>query len=61
VKDYLQAAFPPSLPHMEHVVINSMAQKEFARRFGMPSAIIPNVLDFETPAPRHGRLQRGCS
>jgi len=51
VQDYLQAAFPPSLPHIEHVVINSMAQKELARRFGLPSAVIPNVLDFETPAP----------
>jgi glycosyltransferase involved in cell wall biosynthesis len=34
---------------MEHVVINSMAQKELARRFGIPSQIIPNILDFETP------------
>lgn len=51
VHDYLQAAFPPALPHIEHVVINSMAQKELARRFGLPSAVIPNVLDFETPAP----------
>jgi glycosyltransferase involved in cell wall biosynthesis len=51
VQDYLQSAFPPSLPHIEHVVINSMAQKELARRFGLPSAIIPNVLDYETPAP----------
>lgn len=49
--DYLMAAFPPSLPHIEHVVINSMAQKELARRYGLPSALIPNVLDFETPPP----------
>ena len=51
VGDYLQSAFPPSLPQIEHVVINSMAQKDLARRFGLPSAIIPNVLDFETSAP----------
>ena len=49
--DYLRAAFPPDLPHVEHVVINSMAQKELARRCSLPSAIIPNVLDFETPPP----------
>jgi glycosyltransferase involved in cell wall biosynthesis len=49
VDDYLQAAFPPLLHNMEHVVINSMAQKELARRFGIPSQIIPNILDFETP------------
>jgi len=51
VNDYLQAAFPPLLHSMEHVVINSMAQKELARRLGIPSQIIPNVLDFETPPP----------
>jgi glycosyltransferase involved in cell wall biosynthesis len=51
VNDYLQAAFPPLLHHVEHVVINSMAQKELARRFGIPSQIIPNILDFETPPP----------
>jgi len=51
VHDYLQAAFPPLLYGMEHVVINSMAQKELARRLGIPSQIIPNVLDFETPPP----------
>ena len=49
--DYLRAAFPPDLPHIEHVVINSMGQKELARRCSLPSAIIPNVLDFETPPP----------
>ncbi len=51
VGDYLQAAFPPSLPRIEHVVINSMGQKELARRFGLPSTVIPNILDFETSAP----------
>jgi glycosyltransferase involved in cell wall biosynthesis len=51
VNDYLQAAFPPLHFRMEHVVINSMAQKELARRYGVASQIIPNVLDFETPPP----------
>ncbi|MCC7376806.1 MAG: glycosyltransferase family 4 protein [Verrucomicrobiales bacterium] len=51
VTDYLQAAFPPSLHGIEHVVINSMAQKELARRFGLGSTVIPNILDFETPPP----------
>jgi glycosyltransferase involved in cell wall biosynthesis len=49
VNDYLYAAFPPSLPHIEHVVINSMAQKELARRLGLSSVVIPNVIDFENP------------
>jgi glycosyltransferase involved in cell wall biosynthesis len=51
VGDHLYAAFPPSLPHIEHVVINSMAQKELARRFGLSSVVIPNVIDFENPPP----------
>jgi mannosylglucosylglycerate synthase len=49
--DYLQAAFPPILPHIEHVVINSMARNELARRSGISSALIPNIVDFETPPP----------
>jgi len=59
VNDYLQAAFPPLLYGMEHVVINSMAQKELARRLGIPSQIIPNVLDFETPPPGIDDYSRG--
>jgi glycosyltransferase involved in cell wall biosynthesis len=51
VNDYLQSAFPPSLFQMEHVVINTMAQKDLARRFGLPSTVIPNILDFETFPP----------
>lgn len=51
IHDYLQAAFPPALPRIEHVVINSMAQKELARRFGLPSTVIPNIIPFESPLP----------
>jgi glycosyltransferase involved in cell wall biosynthesis len=49
VEDYIQMAFPPKLPSMEHVVINSSAQEELALRTGIASIIIPNVLDFEDP------------
>jgi glycosyltransferase involved in cell wall biosynthesis len=49
VGDYLRMAFPPSLPNIEHVVINSAAQEELALRTGISSVIIPNVLDFENP------------
>ena len=51
VGDYLRMAFPPRLPSIEHVVINSMAQEELALRTGISSIIIPNVLDFENPPP----------
>jgi glycosyltransferase involved in cell wall biosynthesis len=49
VGDYLRMAFPPNLPSIEHVVINSAAQEELALRNGISSTIIPNVLDFENP------------
>ncbi len=49
VGDYLRMAFPPNLPNIEHVVINSAAQEELALRTGISSVVIPNVLDFEHP------------
>jgi glycosyltransferase involved in cell wall biosynthesis len=44
-------AFPPDLPSVSHVVINSQAQHQLARRRGVGSAIIPNVMNYEEPAP----------
>jgi len=49
--DYLHAAFPPPLPQIQHVVINSQAAREFSRRTGLPCRVIPNVMDFEQPPP----------
>ena len=49
VNDYLDMAFPPNLPNIEHVVINSAAREELAHRRGISSIIIPNVIDFENP------------
>lgn len=49
VGDYLQMAFPPDLPSIQHVVINSTAQEELAHRTGISAIVIPNVLDFENP------------
>ena len=49
VGDYLQTAFPPQLPHLHHVVINSEAQKQLALRTGTAATVIPNVLDFAHP------------
>lgn len=51
VNDYLRMAFPPNLPNIKHVVINSEAQEQLALRTGISSIIIPNVLDFEHPPP----------
>lgn len=49
IGDYIRMAFPPNLPNIRHVVINSEAQEQLALRTGISSTIIPNVLDFENP------------
>jgi len=49
VNDYLSAAFPPDLPSIKHVVINSLAQRQLAWRRGLNAMLLPNVMDFETP------------
>ncbi len=49
--DYVQSAFPPSLPSIQHVVINSLAQRQLGLRLGRSSTLVPNVMDFATPPP----------
>jgi mannosylglucosylglycerate synthase len=49
VKDYLAAAFPPTLPSIRHVVINSVQAYQLATRIGAAAMIIPNVMDFDSP------------
>ncbi|MEA2094244.1 MAG: glycosyltransferase family 1 protein, partial [Pseudomonadota bacterium] len=49
VHDFLEMAFPPRIPHLQHVVINEAAREDLAWRKGIPSILIPNVLDFENP------------
>lgn len=48
-QDYLSAAFPPLLPSIRHVVINSFAARQLALRTGASSTLVPNVMDFENP------------
>lgn len=54
VHDYLAAAFPPNLPSIRHVVINSVQAQQLASRTGLTSRVIPNVMDFDTPPPPPG-------
>ncbi|MGD8882868.1 MAG: glycosyltransferase family 4 protein [Desulfobacterales bacterium] len=51
VSDYLNMAFPPVLPSIEHVVINSVADAQLSLRTGISSHVIPNVMDFDNPPP----------
>ena len=45
--DYLKAAFPPDQPNIQHVVINSLAGMELARRTGASWTLVPNIMDFK--------------
>jgi glycosyltransferase involved in cell wall biosynthesis len=47
VKDILDMAFPPDLPSIRHVVINSRAQRDLAGHRSISSQLIYNVIDFE--------------
>ncbi len=51
VQDYLNMAFPPVLPSIHHVVINSVADTQLSLRTGVSARIAPNVMDFENPPP----------
>lgn len=49
VWDYLNMAFPPHLPTIHHVVINSSGSNQLSLRTGISSTLIPNVMDFANP------------
>ncbi len=49
VWDYLNMAFPPHLPTIQHVIINSSADNQLSLRTGISGTIIPNVMDFDNP------------
>jgi len=51
VPEILAHAFPPDLPSIRHLVINSLAQKALSERKGLTSVVLPNIFDFSTPPP----------
>lgn len=60
VPEVLDDAFPPDLPNVRHVSINSLAATELRRRRGIASSVVPNVFDFgeRRPRPRPGLRRR---
>jgi glycosyltransferase involved in cell wall biosynthesis len=52
VPEILEDAFPPALPMIHHVSINSLAAASLLERRGLGSTVIPNVFDFGAPRPR---------
>ena len=51
VWEYLNMAFPPHVPSIHHVVINSSAANQLSLRTGISPTLIPNVMDFENHPP----------
>jgi len=49
--EYLNMAFPPHLPSIRHVVINSSQDNQLSLRTGISATLIPNVMDFDNPPP----------
>jgi mannosylglucosylglycerate synthase len=59
VPDVLERAFPPDLPNVRHVSINTLAADQLRRRRGIASAVVPNVFDFSLGRPRpHPAVRR---
>ncbi|MEM9656938.1 MAG: glycosyltransferase family 4 protein [Planctomycetota bacterium] len=67
IGDLLTMAFPPSLPSIQHVTINSAAQQTLSHRTGNSSVLVPNVLNFDNLPPeadeyaQHFRTDIGIS
>ena len=51
ILDLLETTFPARLPSIQHVTINSIAQRRLKVRRKINSVVIPNVHDFATPPP----------
>lgn len=49
--DFLDAYFPPDLPSIRHVTINTIARNRLRQRRGIDSVVVPNVFDFAEPPP----------
>lgn len=58
IRDILDAAFPPSLPSIRHVVINTPARQDLAQRKGIAASLVPNVFDFDSEPPAADEYSR---
>jgi glycosyltransferase involved in cell wall biosynthesis len=51
IPDLLLRTFPPALPTIRHVVINSLAQRDLKLFRGLEASVVPNVFDYDISAP----------
>ncbi len=49
IENYMNEYFPPSIPHISHAVINSLAQDYLKKYKNIESIVVPNVFYFEEP------------
>ena len=49
IPDVLGRCFPPDLPGLAHLVINTAARGELENRRGIHSTVLPNIMDFAHP------------
>ena len=49
IPEMLESHFPPDLPSIQHLTINSLAQTDLFERKGIRSTLLPNVFDFHNP------------
>ena len=47
VRAIIEECFPPDLPNLTHVVINSYCRDSLAERHGIEAHVVPNVMDFD--------------
>lgn len=58
VPELLEEAFPPDLPWVTHVSINSLAAAALRAHRGLDSVVVPNVFDFGSRRPRRSPAVR---
>ncbi len=51
IMDLLDTTFPAELPSIQHVTLNTIAQRRLKARRGIESVVIPNVHDFAKKPP----------
>jgi len=47
VREIIDECFPPDLPNLTHVVINSYCRDSLRDRLGVEATVVPNVMDFD--------------
>ncbi len=58
VPEVLEEAFPPDLPWVRHVSINSIGAAQLRERRGIESVVVPNVFEFGNRRPRRSPAVR---